>query len=552
MSRGGAAGIVIEPGGASTTRGAGARPGAPGPGARALVCAAAGVLYALAQVGYGIWPLVFVCLALWWGALGDSSTLRRAVGLSALFGASAYVVAMPWLFGGATRLLDGRSGLALLLFVVYGAWIAAGFAAVGALVSSGLRVGRPAWLVGPIALVVVEWLQPRLFAATVGESLASVPVLAQGAELGGPLLLSAFVAVVNGLLLEAWRAEGRKATHRVAVALLIVGAAALGGVLRVHFLHEDTGLVGAEHTDRAGAASVGRGGRFLAIGIVQANLSLAEKRDDAGPGHARHLEQTRALLEEGPLDLVVWPETAYARALRRPLPLEGQPIRAELEVPLLFGASSVLTRDGRRAATNSAFLVEADGRIEQVYDKHLLIPFAETDPLARFGAAHSREWLPRGQDFHPGETFDPIRLGPAPIATPICYEVTDAGFVRRLVHEGRASLIVTLANDGWFGRTREPRMHLALARLRAIEHRLWLVRATNSGESAVVDPTGRIVLRTELFESTARRVLVRARPWGTVYGWLGDWPGPLALLALVALGVRDVSRRRAKRPSDLA
>lgn len=130
--------------------------------------------------------------------------------------------------------------------------------------------------------------------------------------------------------------------------------------------------------------------------------------------------------------------------------------------------------------------------------------------------------------------------------------MTDAGFVRRLVHEGRASLIVTLANDGWFGRTREPRMHLALARLRAIEHRLWLVRATNSGESAVVDPTGRIVLRTELFESTARRVLVRARPWGTVYGWLGDWPGPLALLALVALGVRDVSRRRAKRPSDLA
>ena len=102
-------------------------------------------------------------------------------------------------------------------------------------------------------------------------------------------------------------------------------------------------------------------------------------------------------------------------------------------------------------------------------------------------------------------------------------------------------LIVTLANDGWFGDSQEPWLHLALARLRAIEHRCFVVRSTNSGVSAVVDPVGRVVAQTGFSARENLRATVCPLDGETMYGQLGDWPGWLAV-ALVALGLRARAR----------
>ena len=91
----------------------------------------------------------------------------------------------------------------------------------------------------------------------------------------------------------------------------------------------------------------------------------------------------------------------------------------------------------------------------------------------------------------------------------VCYEDVLPGFTRKLVRAAHPNLLVNITNDAWFGETNEPEIHLALAVFRAVEHRRWLIRSTNSGISAVIDPVGRVVARTGLMTRETLRATVR-------------------------------------------
>jgi apolipoprotein N-acyltransferase len=104
-----------------------------------------------------------------------------------------------------------------------------------------------------------------------------------------------------------------------------------------------------------------------------------------------------------------------------------------------------------------------------------------------------------------------------------------------MVREGDANLIVSLANDGWFGDSQEPWLHLALARFRAVEQRRFVVRATNSGISAVIDPLGRVLQQTPLLESTTLRASVHALDVDSPYRRFGDWPGWIAVAVVASM-----------------
>lgn len=139
-----------------------------------------------------------------------------------------------------------------------------------------------------------------------------------------------------------------------------------------------------------------------------------------------------------------------------------------------------------------------------------------------------------------------LRLGAARLAVLICYEDILPGFVRSVVRQTRPNLLVDITNDAWFGDTAAPHIHLALSTLRAIEHRRFLARATNSGVSAVVDPLGRVVVRGGTFRSETLHANVALLADDTLYARLGDWPALLCLLA-IALGsaLRATSRAAA-------
>jgi apolipoprotein N-acyltransferase len=153
--------------------------------------------------------------------------------------------------------------------------------------------------------------------------------------------------------------------------------------------------------------------------------------------------------------------------------------------------------------------------------------------------------LPQVDDFDAARDTPALHLGPWRIATPICYEAVRPDFVRRMVAAARPHLLVTLANDARFGDSQEPWLHFALARLRAVEQRRYLVRATNSGISAVVDPAGRVVARTGVLTRENLRALVHPLDGETVYARLGDRPAWVAA-AVVALGLALLPRRAAR------
>jgi apolipoprotein N-acyltransferase len=482
-----------------------------------LPAVAGGVLYFVGYVGWGVWPCLFVFLVPLWAALERMDRARHAALAGFVFGATAYVGGFLWMWRLVPVFLGGDRVVGAVLWLAYGAWFALGFALYGTLFHAVRRRGWPVAVAGVAPLVAIEWLQPQIFPLYAGNGLVEATTWIQVADLGGPLLVTALLGVANVAVRAAVAGRGRS-------------AAAAAAILALAFAYGRVRLATVDAAVRAAPA--------LRVGIVQANLGVLDKTALGLVTQRRHLEQTRELLAAGPVDLVVWPETAYARGLRRPLPLAGGPIREDVGVPLLFGASSVSEVGGRQRKWNSAFLVGADGMIRDAYDKNLLIPFAEYVPLAGLLPGLGR-WLPHVDDFSAATDTPALRLGPWRIATPICYEAIRPEFVRRMVRASRPHLLVTLANDAWFGDSEEPWLHLALARLRAVEHRRFVVRATNSGVSAVVDPAGRVVARTGVLSRETLRADVHPLDGTTVYGRLGDWPGWLgAALVALALGRR--------------
>lgn len=489
-------------------------------GGAALAAAAGGALYFLGYLGWGCWPCLLAFLVPLWRALesDEAGSLGRAALLGTVFGLSAFVGGFGWLWPLVDSFLGGDRFLGIVLWLAYGLWFAAGFAVYAIAFRALRRVGRSVALAGVPSLVVLEWLQPQLFPLYAGGGLVGVPLLVQTADLGGPLLLTALLAIANVAVHDVWcRARGlRRASAATLATTAVVLVAALGyGGWRMQAVEEASARAPA-----------------LRVGVVQADLALLDKRRQSMVSHRRHLEQTRELLAAGPVDLVVWPETAYVRGLRLPLPISGRLIRGDLDVPLLFGAATVRERNGRRIRANSALLIGADGLARSAYHKNLLIPFTEYVPLGSLLPA-LRARLGGVQAFAAADDTPVLTLGPWRIATPICYEAIRPEFVRRMVRAGRPHLLVTLANDGWFGDSAEPWLHLGLARLRAIEHRRWLVRATNSGVSAFVDPAGRLVARSGLLTRENLRGTVHLLDGQTVYGRLGDWPGPLSAAVLL-------------------
>jgi len=479
-----------------------------------------GCLYALSNVGFGWWPLVFFYLVPLWLAIDslNHQQLKKVAILGFAFGFSAYAVGFPWLLSLTDKFLGSGLVLGSILWLGLGIWFALSFT-LYALLYRGLRhINCPQIIAGTSPLILLEWCQVNLFPSYAGAALIAKPILAQTADLGGPLLLSAFVVVINSAVYAVYRWYTRKhnfpATQTFCSLLLIISVLIYGQVQSSFILDNEQE-------------------KPLHIGAVQSNLVMLEKDELSLRSHPAHLKQSRDLLDKHKIDLLIWPETAYVRGLRRPLPIDAQFIRSDIEVPLLFGGTSVWQNKGQRTKANSVFLADKAGKIDQVYDKSLLIPFAEYTPFSQLLEPFEKQLsvlFPQGQNFYSEGLQKTIKLDSTIISTPICYEIIHPDFIQKLVKNTRPQLLITLANDAWFGDTQEPWIHLSLARLRAIEHRLWLVRSTNSGISAIVDPAGNITTRTGLHTRENLLGTVYPRDSYTLYTQYGNWIGWLALI----------------------
>ena len=291
----------------------------------------------------------------------------------------------------------------------------------------------------------------------------------------------------------------------------------------------------------------------LAVGMVQINRGASENHNDANRILREHQEMSGELVKAEALDLIVWPEGVLNMNLAsREGVLSPGPL-GEIHTPLLFGTGLTTVEQGERRAYNSAVLVDGTGRIAGTYDKMVLVPFGEYIP---FGDTFPRmySWSPYSSRFRRGEITEPLQLNGHTLSVNICYEDIFPDHVRMLMQGGQDHRIpeamFNLTNDSWYGNTVQPMEHLVLASFRSIEHRRALVRSTNTGISAIVDPVGRIDRRTAQWTKaslTGRIPLMQGR---TVYAVLGDWIGWMcAMIAVLGIGKAFQTRRRLAKSS---
>ena len=197
---------------------------------------------------------------------------------------------------------------------------------------------------------------------------------------------------------------------------------------------------------------------------------------------------------------------------------------------------------------NTAISTNINGEVIGRYDKEFLLAFGEYLPFGDdFPILY--KWTPHSGRFSKGTVLEPVDVEVKgvkhKVTVLICYEDILPGFTNRAVAAGDPELLVNITNDAWFGDTTEPWEHLALAKFRAIEHRRFLVRSTNSGVSAIIDPMGGVVTHTKTFTAEAQEGTVRWMRSHTVYEMVGDAPWWMAALAMVYASFRRNVRARA-------
>lgn len=400
-------------------------------------------------------------------------------------------------FGVVSTLLAGG------YFAAFSAW-AAWLAAKRSLGAVSVAAG---WTVCELARASLVVGNPW---AMVGYSQIDHPMLMQVADLGGPYLPTFLVAAVNAAIASGFAAELRGRRPLASAALV---AAALVAALGY------------------GAYRLGEplpGEAPVSVAVVQTGHArdFRWRPEFKREGLDDYLELTRGAAAFSPR-LVVWPENAISFYLQEDTPERTQLLAAarELGVELVVGGPSYRHGEDGVRYRNSVYLVR-EGRLAGRYDKTRLVPLAEADTLMGL-------W-PRDMAYEPGRGTSSLRSATGLLGTFVCFEAMYPELVRRFA-AGGARLLVNVSNDDWFGHPSAARHHLEIARLRAIESRRWLLRATTTGYSAIVDPWGRVVAQSGFGEPAILSAQVTPRRDTTPYQRFGDvfaW----SCAAWVALG----------------
>jgi len=279
--------------------------------------------------------------------------------------------------------------------------------------------------------------------------------------------------------------------------------------------------------------------------LVQTNFPQAPSYPaDWMSTHARELDELERLsitAAQNGAELVIWPEVPAPFSMQdAQFAARAERIARATRSGFLFGVVDWKPgSNGGLSPYNSAALMGPSGRLVFLYDKIHLVPFGEYVPLRRWlGFAH--QLTAEVGEFQHGSLYRVGGIGGQKLGVFICYEAIFPSEVRRFTERG-AGLLINLSNDGWFGRSAAPPQHLMMARVRAVENRRWLLRATNNGYTVAVDPYGRYAAR---LATDIRGAL--AAPYGlrsdrTLYARWGDWLAWLcvaATLYFLAAGAR--------------
>jgi apolipoprotein N-acyltransferase len=462
---------------------------------RALIAFLAGALSSSALAPVHAWPVLFATFpALVWmldGSVPGARGIFEAAATGWSFGFGYFLAGLYWI--GFAFLVDAKTFGWLLPFAVVA--LPAGMAVYTGL---GLAAARLCWTKGPwrvltlaVMLTMSEWLRGHLFGGfpwnAYGYALASPLALAQAAALigiWGLTFVAVFVFASPAVLAD------ETARKRQRWFLPILSAAILAGMA-------GWGAVRLARTPTTFAPG-------LRLRVMQPNLSQDEKFNYSAKQQVmdRYVTLSNRPANAGAAGLdgvtyLIWPESAFPFFLAREPGALAQ--IAELlprETVLITGGARIANRvkpSGSVRAYNSVYVIDHEGSILAIYDKVHLVPFGEFLPFQEFLERLGFMQLTKVQGgFVAGARRKALQVREGPPFLPlICYEII---FPDEAVPRGeRPRWLLNLTNDGWFGNSSGPYQHFDQARVRAIEQGLPLVRAANTGISAVVDPVGRVI-----------------------------------------------------------
>jgi apolipoprotein N-acyltransferase len=465
---------------------------------------------------FGWVALAPLLVATW--ACARAHALRRAfllgwiAGLVYFAGALYWLVSVMTIYGGLSTPVAVVVALLLHAYLALFPGIAAWVVAVGcrACGPTGLLLAPAAWVTGELGRTYVWSGFPW---ALLGYSQVHVLPVAQSASLFGVYGLSMLLAFASGAIAYAFVARSRRFVP-VAVVAILVAVLSLWGVWRLR----DSRLT--------------REGEPIRVGVVQGNISQDEKwtpslRDGI---MRRYIDLSRAALARN-ARFILWPESSLPFYFE--LDREGvEPIRrmaAQGNAAFLIGSDQIeqvqfvqrAPGEGPRSRYyNAAFLLLPDGLTGAVYRKMHLVPFGEFVPLKDllFFVSPLVEAV---SDFSPGTEPTTLPVAGHAASTAICYEVVYPRLIAGMVDRG-SELLTTITNDAWFGTSSGPYQHFDQAAMRAIEQGRYLARAANTGISGFVDPYGRVIAQTGLFEPAVEVHELRFLKERTVYGRIGD------------------------------
>jgi len=510
---------------------------------RAAIAGAAGAASTLALAPFNAWPVMFLTFpVLAWLVDGAAAGRLGGVGAAAIagwwFGFGYFLAGLYWV--GFAFLVDADKFGWLMPFAVVA--LPAGMALYTAL---GLALARLLWSRGAVriltlaaALTIAEWLRGHVVSGfpwnAFGYALTGPLALAQASSLvglWGMTFLAVGVFASPAVLADDPTGTPRRFMAPLAALAILVALAAYGAV---RLTQHPTAFVAG-----------------VRLRIMQPNLPQDERFNYSAKAQVmrRYLalsDRATGPESSGVKDVthLIWPESAFPFFLAREADALAQ-IAALLSrhTVLITGAvrAAEMAPSGSVHAYNSVYVIDRDGSIAGIYDKVHLVPFGEYLPFEDFLESLgliSLTKMPGG--FLAGDRRRLMTVPGAPAMLPlICYEIV---FPDEAVPSGeRPGWLLNLTNDGWFGISTGPYQHFQQARVRAIEQGLPLVRAANTGISAVVDPLGRVVNEMPL---GTEGVIDSALPQAiapTLYARAGDSIAGALVVGALVLGIR---RRR--------
>lgn len=474
-----------------------------------FLATASGVLLFLSFPKYGSGFLAFIALIPLFRAISEATSLRQGLLLGFITGLICHVGLLYWI----AYVVVNYGYLPLYLGIILMLLLSSYLSLYLAVFAAGIiffRKNIALYLLAPVLWICLEYCKSYLFTGFPWENLGYSQYLnkylIQISDITGVYGLSFLIVLVNASIFCFFTETAKKKFVLTIALILLISGVLIYGVQRSSQIEQ--ALQNEAETE---------------VILIQGNIDQSIKWNEGFQKETVNIYEQLSL-QNAPIkgSLIVWPETALPFNYQDANSLQKQVRDVALTTKswFIFGSTSYDKTPKDTNYYNSSYLLSPDGEIKGKYNKVHLVPYGEYVPLRNIFPFIKKLTAGMG-DFTAGSGYIPLAMDNKKIGILICYEGILPFAARTYKKEG-AELLVNITNDAWFGATSAPFQHFSMTVFRAVETRLYLVRAANTGITAIVDPMGQVVGKTNIFEKALLKGNIKFSNIQTIYTRCGD------------------------------